>query len=499
MAADSKVEIELELRKEKAEQMLRQFEEKAAAQLERLNLVKAKYEKTPTAFVQNQLRVSQNAYDKRLDDVRKAKQDVLEIEQKIKADNVEKFRKEQEAKPVYLSLELQIEEAEKKLSAYRTNAEKQLKKLQQVRERYEATPNAFVYQQLLASQNAYARRLGEINKAERVKDTLMKMDGADVKQKGKIFGEESARIIEGSLTAVLTSYWLNKGLGLFYQKQMSVEGGNYDVSVKESTTEGGISGALAGGGLGAILGLGGAKLGAAVGTAIAPAVGTAIGAGVGILVGAVSGALLGKSSKETEWEKDVEREKLQRNVAFLEREEESGYGMKQESFQRMLRYKMRPQRMKELQKRIEEITSGEGEFSIKNLTNYLEQLEAENKIDTTDYKRKKAYLERSMREKTGLEQQLFQEAMKPMYRAVDPSSITDQFAKQGLYSGRVSAGAEGEMPIAGIDFKEINSPVVKELERIRKVLEDTASDASKSVKSQAVYGAVRETSSVFGL
>ena len=61
MAADSKIMIDLELRKDQAEARLRQFEARAAQQLERLQKVQAKYDANPTAFVKNQLNASSMA------------------------------------------------------------------------------------------------------------------------------------------------------------------------------------------------------------------------------------------------------------------------------------------------------------------------------------------------------------------------------------------------------------------------------------------------------
>ena len=69
MAADSKITIDLELRKDQAEARLRQFEQRAAKQLERLQVVQARYEANPTAFVRNQLMASRAAYSRRLGDV----------------------------------------------------------------------------------------------------------------------------------------------------------------------------------------------------------------------------------------------------------------------------------------------------------------------------------------------------------------------------------------------------------------------------------------------
>ena len=61
MAADSKITIDLELRKDQAEARLRQFEQRAAQQLERLQAVQARYDANPSAVTQNQLMASRLA------------------------------------------------------------------------------------------------------------------------------------------------------------------------------------------------------------------------------------------------------------------------------------------------------------------------------------------------------------------------------------------------------------------------------------------------------
>lgn len=83
MAADSKIMIDLELRKDQAEARLRQFEQRAAQQLERLQKMQAKYDANPTAFVRNQLNASRMAYGRRLGDVQGAGQQVKDLQMKI--------------------------------------------------------------------------------------------------------------------------------------------------------------------------------------------------------------------------------------------------------------------------------------------------------------------------------------------------------------------------------------------------------------------------------
>lgn len=90
MAADSKITIDLELRKDQAEARLRQFEQRAAQQLERLQAVQARYEANPTAFTQNQLMASRLAYSRRLGDVQATGAQVRGLQMKIDEESARK-------------------------------------------------------------------------------------------------------------------------------------------------------------------------------------------------------------------------------------------------------------------------------------------------------------------------------------------------------------------------------------------------------------------------
>lgn len=90
MAADSKIMIDLELRKDQAEARLRQFEARAAQQLERLQKVQAKYDANPTAFVKNQLNASSMAYGRRLGEVQGAGQQIKDLQLQIDREEARK-------------------------------------------------------------------------------------------------------------------------------------------------------------------------------------------------------------------------------------------------------------------------------------------------------------------------------------------------------------------------------------------------------------------------
>lgn len=90
MADDSKIMIDLELRKDQAEARLRQFEAEASQYLEKLQKKQAQYAKNPTAFVKNQLDAVQGAYDRRITSMQGAGKDIRNLQMKIDQESARK-------------------------------------------------------------------------------------------------------------------------------------------------------------------------------------------------------------------------------------------------------------------------------------------------------------------------------------------------------------------------------------------------------------------------
>ena len=90
MADDSKIMIDLELRKDQAEARLRQFEAEASQYLEKLQKKQAQYAKNPTAFVKNQLDAVQGAYDRRIANIQGTGRDIRNLQMRIDEESARK-------------------------------------------------------------------------------------------------------------------------------------------------------------------------------------------------------------------------------------------------------------------------------------------------------------------------------------------------------------------------------------------------------------------------
>lgn len=87
---DSKIKIDLELRKDQAEQQLVAFEQQAAAQLQRLQGVLSRHNANPSAFTRNQVNASRLAYGRRIAGVQGAQTNLDQIKLKIDQEEVRK-------------------------------------------------------------------------------------------------------------------------------------------------------------------------------------------------------------------------------------------------------------------------------------------------------------------------------------------------------------------------------------------------------------------------
>ena len=90
MADDSKIMIDLELRKDQAEARLRQFEAEASQYLEKLQKKQAQYAKNPTAFVKNQLDAVRGAYDRRIANIQGTGRDIRNLQMRIDQESARK-------------------------------------------------------------------------------------------------------------------------------------------------------------------------------------------------------------------------------------------------------------------------------------------------------------------------------------------------------------------------------------------------------------------------
>lgn len=373
---------------------------------------------------------------------------------------------------VTIDLELRKEQAERRLREFEKNAAAQLERLQQVQEKYDKTPTGFVRQQLLASQGAYERRLGAVQgAAQEVKGLELKIDQEEARRGGKLFGVAVSKNLERFAKQFVGMYLARETMNIGFAAMYRVGESNANLRHAQEATEGAISGGM-------------------IGSAFGP---------IGIAAGALSGAILGLTSSMVKLQKEVERELVEQSYSWRSQQLSSGRQMQTEAFERMLQYQKRPQRIKELDERLYDLETGRGELSIKSLGEKLTRLTEEDDIESTEFRRTKELLDRARGEQSQLQLQIFREVTKPIYKAVDPSSFTDQYAKQGLYTGRAAPDAK-DLPIAGIDFQALNNPVVTELKMIRKVLDDISSKASEQPTGEAAHWlAHHRLSATFGM
>lgn len=383
---------------------------------------------------------------------------------------------------IMIDLELRKEQAESRLRQFEQRAAAQLEKLQKVQAKYDANPTAFVKNQLNASQAAYGRRLQDVagTRAD-VNKMQMKIDEESARKGGRLFGLQVNKQTEQFVKQFVGAYVAREAMNLGFAAMYTPGGNNAGLRKAQGTAEG-------------------ATTGAQVGAAFGPW-GLAIGAAVGALAG-FTGALI-KEQKEIQAARtEIANTKTISKV-------ETGRQIQNNAFQESLTYQARPAQIAKLQQRIREIESGSGSASMKSLQEKLEELHKDGDHESNQYKFTRQMYDRAVQERSQLLQQLTRTAVQPYYKFQDPNRYADSRAKQGLYSGiagnfrmidsprekwrnyflrqgKTSEEADalarektpnnnfGKIPMAGIDFKALNNPVVRELSKIGRTLERIA-------------------------
>lgn len=354
---------------------------------------------------------------------------------------------------IQIDLELRKEQAEQRLRNFEDMAREQLEKLQKVQARYNANPNAFHANQLAATRRGYENRLQGVQEArEEVERLQIEVDQNSAKKGGRLFGmavsESTARFAKQFLGAYVGREVIKLGFAAAYEP-----GGN-NANLRKA--EAGVEGAMMGGAAGAMFGP------------------------IGLAVGAVSGALIGLTGAIIENQKAIERERVERENSTTFHYAYGGRDMANDSFQKLLGTHTMPAQINMIRERLEQLRSGEGSWSIKSIRANLRRMEDQGDVESENYKWNKQHLERALGEEAQLQKMLMDTSLKTIHKWSDPSSYSDQYAKQGLYSG-VDSGREG--PLAGIDFDAMNNPVVTELQRIREALKFFADRADNTYRS----------------
>lgn len=377
---------------------------------------------------------------------------------------------------IVIDLELRKQQAEDRLRQFEQKAAQQLERLQKVQARYAASPSAFTRNQLMASRLAYGRRLGDMQgEGARIRNLQLKIDEESARKGGKLFGLAVNKQTELFVKQFVGAYVMREAMNIGFAAMYTPGGNNAALRKAQGAAEGGTTGLQ-------------------VGAAFGPW-GAAIGAAVGALAGFTSALV--KESKAI----DAERAQIRNDIT--ERKIETGRAIQNVAFERSFSMHARPAQISMLNKRIKELDEGEGQYSIKSLRQRLADMGSDH--ESNNYQFVKRMLQRALAEKAQLQQQLFQTATKPYHQFRDVSQYADSKAKQGLYSGRAGTqymmtpkGERRAIPINGVDFKNLNNPVVNELKSIRRNLEKIADRADRNIDDSNAQGKWTRKHIVFG-
>lgn len=356
---------------------------------------------------------------------------------------------------IQIDLELRKEQAEQKLRNFEDMAREQLAKLQKVQARYDANPNGFHRNQLDATQRGYQNRLEGVVEAQKELEKIqIKIDQASAKQGGRLFGmavsETTARFAKQFIGAYLGRELINLGFAAAYTPGAN----NANVRKAEAATEGAMTGG---------------------------AMGFAVGGVLGAAIGTLTGAILGLSNEMVKQYKELRAARVDRLNNRTMASDRSARDVGNKAFASLVDQTVgRANQMEMLLKRRRNIEFGDGNFSLKTIEGKLNRMTDPN---SNRYKQLQEMHSQALAEKAQLEQEIFTLLSTPIHQITDPSSLTDSFAKQGLYSG-IDTGKEGAL--AGIDFEAINNPVVNELKEIRGLLRTMAGSGDR----QSGYGNV---------
>lgn len=356
---------------------------------------------------------------------------------------------------IQIDLELRKEQAEQRLRNFEEMAREQLEKLQRVQARYDANPNGFTRNQLEATRRGYQNRLEGVADAQRQVEQLeIQLDQNSVKRGARLFGitvsENVARFAKQFVGAYLGRELINLGFAAAY----TPGGNNANLRRAEAATEGAMT---------------------------AGAMGFAIAGPMGAAIGGLTGAILGLSNEMVRQTKELQAQKTERINNRVMQGDRTSRDIGNKAFSTLVDQTVgRANQMEMLLNRRRNIEFGDGNFSLKTIESKLNRMTDPN---SNRYKQLQEMHSQALAEKAQLEQEIFALLSTPIHQITDPSSLTDSFAKQGLYSG-IDTGKEGAL--AGIDFEAINNPVVNELKEIRGLLRTMAGSGDR----QSGYGNV---------
>lgn len=187
--------------------------------------------------------------------------------------------------------------------------------------------------------------------------------------------------------------------------------------------------------------------------------GAMVGGIPGAIIGGVGGAIMGVFQERQRQTKAVEVRDNEMRNSLYRRTVDTAMGASDSAFGRSLEYaggwRMRQEMIRS---RRDEIESGSGSFSIKNLEKALKNLDPESDKG----KRVAANIEMQRSRVAALDQQLLDEGLSVAPSRLDPGSVADSWAKRGVQIG------------AQVDVAQVNERIMGEVQSCRALLEKIA-------------------------
>ena len=187
--------------------------------------------------------------------------------------------------------------------------------------------------------------------------------------------------------------------------------------------------------------------------------GAMLGGPLGAIIGGVGGAVMGVFQERQRQAKAVEARDQAIRVSDYSRSRDTAFGAADSAFGKSLELAGGwRQRQEMLRARRDEIESGRGSWSVKNLMETLKGLDPESERG----KVVAANLEIQKSRVAQLDRQLVDEGLAVAPSRMDPASVADSWAKRGVQVG------------AQVDVAQVNEKIMGEVQSCRTLLEKIA-------------------------
>ena len=196
--------------------------------------------------------------------------------------------------------------------------------------------------------------------------------------------------------------------------------------------------------------------------------GAMLGGPLGAIVGGVVGGGIGYLQEQTRQQKSVEARDQAERVADYSRTRDTAIGASDSAFARSLDMSGGwRQRLDMMRARRDEIASGDGTWSIKNLKEQLKGLDPESGRG----KVVAANLETQKNRVASLDQQILQEGLAVAPSRLEPGDVGDSWSKRGIGIG------------ATVDVSQVNEKIMGEVQSCRALLEKIANMGTDNLHS----------------